>query len=120
MNKQLIKDFFGWGFLLWLIGYILGFILFGFVPTSMIGWILTPIGTSITLWVLAKKITMESFQHYVVLATTWTAIAIVFDYIFMVSLLQPADGYYKADVYLYYVLTFTLPLVIGWSKKQQT
>jgi hypothetical protein len=29
---------------------------------------------------------------------------------------KPADGYYKLDVYLYYILTFALPLIVGWRK----
>jgi hypothetical protein len=45
-----------------------------------------------------------------------TVIAIVFDYVFLVKVLNPADGYYKLDVYLYYVFTLILPLIIGWLK----
>jgi hypothetical protein len=29
---------------------------------------------------------------------------------------HPPDGYYKPDVYLYYVSTFVLPLIVGWRK----
>ena len=55
MNKQLLKDGLGWGFLLWLIGYILGIVFFMFVPPTMIGFVVMPIGIVITLWVLFKK-----------------------------------------------------------------
>ncbi len=44
---------------------------------------------------------------------------IIFDYFFLVKMFKPADGYYKLDVYLYYVLTFILPLVVGWGKKDK-
>ena len=117
-NKQFYKDALGWGFILWLIGYALGVLLFAAVPLSMIGWIILPIGTIITLWVLFKKIASVSFQYYFVLAAAWTLIAIVFDYVFIVKLFKPADGYYKLDVYLYYVLTFVLPLIVGWRKQK--
>lgn len=117
MNKQLLKDSLGWGFLLWLIGYILGFLFFAFVPPAMIGWVIMPIGTAITLWVLFKKIKGKSLGYYLILAFTWTFIAIIFDYFFIVKMLKPADGYYKLDVYLYYVLTFVLPLIAGWRKR---
>lgn len=80
MNRQLLRDTLGWGFILWLIGYVIGMVLFSIVPLSLIGWIIMPIG-----------------------------IAIIFDYFFLVKLLKPADGYYKLDVYLYYALTFILP-----------
>ncbi len=116
MNRQLIKDTLGWGFLLWLIGYALGIILFILVPPSAIGWIITPIGTAITLWVLFRKIKSKSMRYYLLLAAAWTAIAVVCDYFFLVKTFNPADGYYKFDVYLYYALTFFLPPCVRWWK----
>ncbi len=117
MNTQLLKDTLGWGVGLWLIGYVLGFAFFAFVPAALIGWVIMPIGILLTLWVLLKKIKSEVFQHYALMAIAWTIIAIVFDYLFLVLLLKPADGYYKLDVYLYYALTFILPLAVGWYKR---
>lgn len=110
----------GWGFLLWLIGYALGIILFTLVPPSAIGWIITPFGIAITLWVLFKKIKSESIRYYVLLAAAWTVIAVVCDYFFLVKAFNPADGYYKFDVYVYYALTFFLPLCVGWWKGRKT
>jgi len=115
MNRQLLKNTLGWGFLLWLIGYILGIILFMIVSPSMVGWIIMPIGTVLTLWVLFKKIKSKSFRHYLLLAFVWTLIAIIFDYFFIVKMFKSAE-YYKLDVYLYYLLIFLLPLIIGWHK----
>ncbi len=136
MNKQLLKDALGWGFILWLVGYILGIMLFAVVSPSMIGWVIMPIGIIITLWVLFKKIhpvkslleqgaaepqfnrrNTDLFKYFVILAVSWTLVAIVFDYFFLVKVFKPADGYYKFDVYLYYALTFIFPLVVGWRKK---
>ena len=119
MKKQFLVDTLGWGILLWLIGYVLGIILFMMVPTTILGWIIMPIGTIVTLWVLIKKVKADSLQYYLLLAVIWTLLAIVFDYFFLVKVFKPADGYYKLDVYLYYVLTFVLPLIIGWNKKTQ-
>jgi len=116
MNKNFYIDAFGWGFVLWLIGYLLGMILFFVVPVDMIGWVILPIGIIITLWILFKKITEDSFNYYLYLAIAWTLIAIVFDYLFIIKALN-ADGYYKLDVYLYYALTFILPLAAYWRKK---
>jgi hypothetical protein len=118
MNNQFLKDAFGWGFILWFVGYALGMILFFIVPISIIGWILTPLGIIITLWVLFKKVKGDSFQYYLFLGIVWTLIAVIFDYFFLVKLLRPADFYYKLDVYLYYALTFILPLVVGWRKNK--
>lgn len=116
MTKQLLKDTLGWGIGLWLFGYVLGMILFFVVPASVIGWIITPIGIVITLWVLFKKVRGETIRYFFTLAIAWTIIAIVFDYFFLVKMLKPADGYYKLDVYLYYILTFLLPVLTGWYK----
>jgi hypothetical protein len=118
MNKQLLKDFLGWGLALWLIGYVLGIILFFLLPTSMIGWVIMPIGVIITFLVLLKKVKADSLQYYLILAVIWTAIAIVFDCLFIVKAFSPADGYYKLDVYLYYAITFISPLIVAYWKKQ--
>lgn len=117
MNRQLIKDTVGWGFLLWLFGYILGIVLFMIIPSTILGWIIMPIGIAFTLWVLQKKIKSTTIQNYLFIAIIWTLIAIVSDYLFLVLVFKPADGYYKLDVYLYYVLTFILPVFIWWIKK---
>ncbi len=115
-HNKFIKKVFIWGFLLWLAGYVLGIVLFPIIPASMIGWVIMPIGIFITLWVLRKKIKLESFNQYIILAVIWTAIAVVFDYLFLVKVFMPEDGYYKLDVYLYYFLTFFIPLLIGYRK----
>jgi nicotinamide riboside transporter PnuC len=85
----------------------------------MIGWFIMPIGTVITLWVLFKKIKSGSFKYYALLAVIWVLIAVVFDYLFLVKAFNPEDGYYKLDVYLYYLLTFALPIIIGWYKSKK-
>lgn len=120
MKHRFFKDAFGWGFLLWLLGYILGIILFPLVPLSLIGWVIMPIGTIATIWVLRKKVEGPTLGYYLMIGVVWTAIAIVFDYLLLVQLFKPADGYYKPDVYLYYALTFFIPPVIGWHKIQSS
>jgi hypothetical protein len=116
MNRHLLKDTLGWGFVLWFIGYVLGILLFAVLPISVLGWIIMPIGVAITLWVLLKRVNNDSLQYYAIIAMAWTSIAIISDYIFLVKAFKPADGYYKVDVYIYYALTFVLPLLVGWRK----
>jgi hypothetical protein len=118
-NKQFYKDTLGWGLLLWLFGYLLGIILFFLVPPSMMGWIITPIAVVVTLWILVKKIKSVSVPYYFAIAVTWTLLAVVLDYFLIVKAFNPEDGYYKPDVYLYYVLTFILPLIVGLRKKNK-
>lgn len=116
MNKQFLKDALGWGFALWLIGYVLGFMFFAVVSPALIGWVIMPIGVALTVWVLLKKVNGGSMRYFFLLAVIWTAIAIICDYLLLVKVLHPADGYYKLDVYLYYALTFALPILIGFRK----
>jgi hypothetical protein len=116
MNRQFLKDAFGWGFVLWIIGYALGMILFAFVPTSLIGWIILPIVTVLGLWIAFRKVKGDTLQYYGLVALVWVLIAVVGDYLFIVKALKPADGYYKPDVYMYYALTFAIPLFAGWKR----
>ncbi len=116
MSKKIIIDTVGWGVMLWLIGYLLGIILFFFIPSSLLGWVIMPIGITITLWVLLKKITNNSIKHYLLLGVAWTTIAVVCDYFLLVKVFKPVDGYYKLDVYIYYFTTLLLPAIVGWMK----
>ncbi len=116
MEKQLLKDSFGWGLALWFIGYVLGLILIFLFPASLIGWIIMPIGLIITFWVLFKKVRANSFKYYLILSVVWTIIAIVFDYVFIVEAFKPTE-YYKLDVYLYYIITFISPLIAARLKR---
>lgn len=104
-----------WGFVLWLFGYVLGFVFFAIAPKELIGWYILPFGVAFTLFVLIKKIKRTEFGCYFGLGLIWTIMAIVLDYFFLVKMLNTAD-YYKIDVYIYYILTFILPLLVGWYK----
>ena len=104
-----------WGFLLWLFGYVLGFVFFALVPKDVIGWFLMPFGIIATLWVLFKKIKRDRFACYIGLGVIWTVMAMVLDYAFLVRLLNATD-YYKIDVYVYYILTLVIPVAVGWYK----
>jgi hypothetical protein len=115
MSTRLLKKSLGWGFVLWLIGYLLGVVLFFVLPTTVLGWVITPIAFVITLWVLLRRVKSDSLRDYAVVAIVWTAIAVLFDYVFIVKAFNPPDGYYKPDVYLYYALTFALPLIVGYA-----
>ena len=111
-----LRTVIGWGAALWFIGYLLGIALYALVPPSLIGWIILPTGVALTWFVLWRFIDATRLENYVVLAAVWVAIAVVGDFLFIVQALHPPDGYYKLDVYLYYVLTFVMPLMAGWFK----
>ena len=115
-TKEKIKSMLTWGFILWLIGYIAGFILFFIVPKNYIGWVITPFATLFAIWVLMKKIKRPELMCYFGTGLIWTLMAVGLDYIFLVKMLNTGSSYYKPDVYLYYILTFTLPILVGYWK----
>lgn len=115
MDKKFLLHSFGYGFLLWLFGYILGIIFYAFIPKDILGWVIMPFGIALTLWVLFKKIKSKSFEYFLSIAIIWLVLAVALDYIFIIKLLNPED-YYKFDVFIYYGLTFLLPL-LAWHKK---
>jgi hypothetical protein len=116
MDKQILKDAVGWGFCLWLFGYLLGVVLFAFVPASLIGWIIAPVGLSAAVWVASRKLKGGTLTYYGLVALAWLLIAALGDYLFIVIAFKPPDGYYKTDVYLYYALTVAIPLAVGWRR----
>ncbi len=113
--KKIFLNTVFWGFVLWLVGYVLGIVFFALVPKEQIGYFVMPLGIAFTLWVLWKKIHREELMCYFGLGIIWTVMAIVLDYLFNVKLFHLTD-YYKPDVYLYYVLTFVLPVAFGWYR----
>jgi hypothetical protein len=116
MKGPFLRDALGWGFVLWLISYALGVALFAFVPASLIGWMIMPFAIALTLWVAFKKVKGSTPRYFGFVALVWLLIAVVGDYFFIVKAFAPADGYYKADVYLYYVVTLAIPLFAGWRR----
>jgi hypothetical protein len=114
--KDKLKNMLLWGFILWLVGYIAGFVLFFVVPKAYIGWVITPFATMLTIWVLMKKVKRPELMCYFGTGLVWTIMAIVLDFIFLVTLLNTGFAYYKPDVFLYYLLTFTLPMIVGYWK----
>jgi len=111
----ILKNTLSWGLALWLFGYVLGIVFYGIVPNNLIGFVILPFGVIFTLWVLIKKIKREELMCYFGLGLIWTIMAILLDYIFIVKLFHSV-GYYKTDVYVYYILTFVLPIIVGWFK----
>ena len=117
MNKLVLSTI-CWGFLLWLVGYILGIILFFFAPKNLIGFIILPIGVVLTTYILNIKFKYKLFKHYAFIAVIWLLIALIFDYFFIVVLFN-SSNYYKSDVVIYYVITFILPFIFFFLRNKK-
>lgn len=110
MRDLIVRAGLGWGFLLWLAGYVLGFCFYPFIPPAQIGWYVTPFGIALTCLILWKRVRVARIGDGLIVGIAWAIIAIVCDYLFLVKLLNPPDGYYKPDIYLYYLLMLVLPV----------
>lgn len=113
LDWKFIRDALGWGTIIWAFGFLLSIPLFLVLPEWLLGWVIMPFGLSLTVWVLLTKVEVGRFTRYVLVALAWTVLAVALDYVFIVRLLEAGSGYYRVDVYLYYALTFGLPLLIG-------
>jgi hypothetical protein len=118
-KSQILKNNLFWGFILWLIGWVLGIAFFMTPLKNIMGWIINPIGIVITLWVLFKKIDREKYSEYFYVALIWTIMAIVLDYFFNVLLFNIGLSYYKLDIFVYYAATLLLPLIVGTYKMKK-
>jgi len=112
--KAFLTDAAGLGLAFWLIGYILGIVLFLTPLAPVMGWILflclTPVMAVVTYrWFSHRGLPLP---YFVQIAVAWTAIALLFDYLFIVLLFHPA-AYYQPDVFVYYAVTFLLPIGVG-------
>jgi hypothetical protein len=113
---QRIKDTAGAGILLWLIGYLASLALFFSPFAGIMGWVLiaifTPVTIAITWWWFTGR--DLSLSYYAGVGIAWTAVAVVLDYLFIVLLFHTA--YYGPDVFVYYALTFLIPMGVGLAK----
>lgn len=118
--KSLLRDGVMWGAALWLFGYLLSFAAYAVVPVAYIGVAIMPFALAVTIWVALAKLNGARLAHYVAVGVIWAVLAVVLDYFLLVRLLHPADGYYKWDIYLYYVLCVAIPVAAGAWKLRKT
>jgi hypothetical protein len=113
--QQWIKDTAVLGIGLWLIGYLASLVLFFSSYAKIMGWILliifTPVTIAVTWWWFRKRKDL-TLEYYAKVGVVWVVIAVVFDYLFIVRLFQAT--YYEADVFVYYALTFLIPVGVGF------
>ncbi|MCQ8894026.1 MAG: hypothetical protein NQU46_05285 [Methanolinea sp.] len=110
---QWVRDMVGLGVFLWLLGYIASILLFFSPYAPIMGWVITPafipVTIAITWWWFRRR--RLPLSYYIRVGLVWTVIAVVFDYLFIVVLFHAT--YYAIDVFLYYGLTFLIPVGVG-------
>ena len=111
--KQILKDTAGLGTGLWLVGYLASLLLFLSPFAGSMGWVLLVVCTPVTIavawwWFRVRDLPLT---YYANVGAAWTVIAVVLDYLFIVLLFQAT--YYGFDVFVYYALTFLIPVGVG-------
>lgn len=111
--QTLLKDTVVLGVLLWLLGYIASLLLFVSPFAGIMGWILIAVFTPVSVIIVWRWFTGRDLPlaYYAGLGIAWTVIAVVFDYLFIVLLFSAT--YYGPDVFVYYAITFLIPVCIG-------
>ena len=113
--QQLVKDTAVLGTALWLIGYFASLVLFFTPYAGVMGWILITVFTPVTFviaWVWFRKRRSLPLQYFAGVGVAWMLIAIVLDFLFIVLLFR-ASNYYQIDVFVYYAVTFLIPVCVG-------
>ncbi len=109
------KDTAGIGILLWIIGYVASMALYFTPLAGSMGWViaavLTPVTVLVAWWWFANRDRLP-LCYYAGVGVSWTVIAVVLDYFFIVRLFN-ATSYYAPDVFLYYALMFLIPVGVG-------
>lgn len=111
--QQWVKDTVGLGTGLWLLGYLVSLALF-FTPLApVMGWVITAVFTPVTIAVAWWRFRGRDLPltYYAGVGLAWAVIAIVLDYLFIVRLFRAA--YYGPDIFVYYALTFLIPVGVG-------
>ncbi len=111
--KRWVIDFLGLGSALWLAGYLVSLALFFTPLAGIMGWIITAVFTPVTIAVAwwRFRTTDLPLSYYAAVGLVWAAIAIVLDYLFIVLLFR--TDYYAVDIFIYYGLTFLIPVGVG-------
>ena len=112
-KKELLFDIAA-GFLLWVVGFALGMLLFTLIPASILGWyllvIIVPLTIIISLYRFKER--NESIKYFLFVASVWLLIPIILDFIIIVLTFN-VQNFYDIDLLIYYALTFIIPLSLG-------
>jgi hypothetical protein len=108
------------GIVVWAIGYAMGFYIItipGYPevmdqPYMLLG--LSAVGILVTGGIAYLRFRRRSgltWKYGLLIGGSWLAVAVVFDFLFIVLLFN-AYGYYRPHILLYYLLTLIVPTIV--------
>ncbi len=113
-GRRIAADGLLWGFILWLLGFALGMLVYPFVEERWIGIFVLPVLLPVTVWVAYRRLRAGPFPAWypAAVGAVWAALAVALDWAFLVQAFD-VEGYYDADVVAYYILALAIPVVVG-------
>lgn len=120
-SKSRVSDAVGIGCLLWLMGFALSLALFALLPERLMGQVILTIMAPVSFVIAFYRLRFKSehILYFVLVGIIWLFIAIVLDYIFIVTLFS-IKNYYDAEVVFYYLITLIIPILIGYLYRRKT
>ena len=117
--RQVLADTLGLGFLVWALGYAMGFVIISLPgypavmqqPAMLLGFglLIAAVTGGLATWRFRARRGL-SWRYAAAIGASWLGIAVVCDFLFIV-LLFGAWNYYRPDIAMYYALTLVVPPV---------
>jgi hypothetical protein len=121
--QRVLGDTLGMGFLVWAIGYAMGFVIISLPgypavmqqPAMLIGFglLIAAVTGGLAFWRFRPRGARRaqralSWRYAAAIGASWLGVAIVCDFLFIVLLFN-AWSYYRPDIAVYYALTLVVP-----------
>ncbi len=117
--RQVLIDTVGLGFLVWLIGYAMGFVIItlpGYPDVmqqpavlAVFGTVMAVVTGGLAFWRFRGR-RGATWGYACGVGASWLAVAVVCDFVFIV-LLFGAWNYYRLDIAVYYAVTLVAPAI---------
>ena len=120
LSRSNLSDAVGIGCSLWLIGYVLSLALFTLLPEKLMAQIILAIMTPVSFVIAFYKLRFNSehILYYLLIGIVWLFIAVVLDYIFIITIFN-VKNYYDVEVVFYYLITPIIPISIGYLYRKK-
>lgn len=121
MKKYALVDTLIYGLVIWLVGFVLGMVLFPFVEISVMGWILMPVTLIVALLLslrIRRKRSAGAVSYFIGVGLSWVALSLILDYAILVKGYD-AENFYDVDIIIYYVGVLLIPILASLVPKKQ-
>lgn len=121
MKKYALVDTLVYGLVIWLVGFVLGMVLFPFVEISVMGWILMPVTLIVALFLsmrIRRKRSAAAVSTFIGVGLSWVALSLILDYAILVKGYS-AENFYDVDIIIYYIGVLLIPIIVSLLPRKQ-